>query len=252
MQDIVVFTIDLSAVKQFETFFKETCKAFRRLLNDEAFEFKAAAPGVIDKHMEVRNKGFVSRSFLVEKVKPAASPDQMVAVAGSVGKKPTSARGGFSGWVEQEGGPSPAFMNKRPRRSIGKNARGGSMSGLPRKRARLSGEIIDVDELFGPTMPTEESRAQAAINMTAAEQGKGGRVILRGGGFTPGLYGIVHAGEFNKVEILQEFGKDINVKRVPWAEETIEEVEKKFTPYYIFANYIAKAVKAAQKKQAGK
>jgi hypothetical protein len=234
---------------------KEARKAAEKLLNDEAFEFKAAAPKIIDKHMVVRNPGFVSRAFRVEKVKPGQSLDRMEAVSGSVAKEPGTKGGGFSGWAEQEGEPSPSFMNKRHLRSIGKNARGGSMSGLPPKKARLTGTIIDMDDLErGPTMPTDASTAQAAIAIAAANQGKGGRVILRGGGFTPGLYGITHienrkkkkgategkgkAHKFIRVDILQEFDKEISVKRVPWAEETVGEVRKKFTPDYITEHYL--------------
>jgi hypothetical protein len=233
---------------------KETRKAVRKLLNDAAFEFKAVAPKVIDKHMEVRNPGFVSRAFRVEKVKPGQPVDRMEAVAGSVAKEPTPKGGGFSGWAEQEGEPPPAFMKKRHLRSIGKNARGGSMSGLPPKKARLTGDIIDMDDLErGPTMPTDASTAQAAIAIAAANQGLGGRVILRGGtgtgggksgdrrgkGFRPGLYEITHIDDtFKRVDILQEFDKEIAVKRVPWVEETIEEVQKKFNADYITQRYL--------------
>ncbi|MDR2079374.1 MAG: hypothetical protein LBP74_06620 [Treponema sp.] len=214
---------------------KEIRKTAQKLLNDEAFEFKAVAPKIIDKHMEVRNQGFVSRAFRVEKVKPGQSVDKMEAVAGSVAKEPSANGGGFSGWAEQEGEPLPAFMKNRHLRSIGKNARGGSMSGLPPKKARLTGDIIDMGDLErGPTMPTEESTAQAAIAIAAANKGKGGTVILRGGGFTPGLYGITHVSKpgqykkkikktgdkavkatFIRVEILQGFDEEIAVKRVP-------------------------------------
>jgi hypothetical protein len=103
---------------------KETRKVAEKLLNDEAFEFKAVAPRIIGKHMEVRNQGFVSRAFRVEKTKPGQSLGEMEAVAGSVAKEPSAKGGGFSGWAEQEGEPSPAFMKKRHIRSIGKNARG--------------------------------------------------------------------------------------------------------------------------------
>jgi hypothetical protein len=234
-------SVDDRALKALlKNFPKETLKAGQRLVNDMAFEFKAAAPGVIDKHMEVRNKGFVSRAFRVEKAKPAQSLDKVEASAGSVAIEPSAGHGGFSGWAEQEGEPSPAFMKKRPIRSIGKNARGGSMTGLPKKRATLTGDgIIDMDDLFGPTVPTEASRAQLAIWLAAKKAGKGGRVILRGGtgtgggksggpgkGFRPGLYGITHvpkkgqyrkkikkegdealSARFIRVGILQEFDK---------------------------------------------
>jgi hypothetical protein len=206
----------------------------------------------------------VSRAFRVEKVKPGQSLDRMEAVAGSVAKEPSAKGGGFSGWAEQEGEPPPAFMKKRHLRSIGKNARGGSMSGLPPKKSRLTGTIIDMDDLTGPTMPTEASTAQAAIAIAAANQGKGGTVILRGGGFTPGLYGITHienrkkkigapegkgkAHKFIRVGILQEFDKEIAVKRVPWVEETIKEVQKKFNADYITQHYLAPLFAALGKK----
>jgi hypothetical protein len=82
-------------------------------------------------------------------------------------------------------------------------------------------------------MPTKASRAQAAITMAAAKEGKKGRVILRGGGFAPGLYGITKinknpakkeapaegkavSGKFIDVEILQEFDKKIyEGRRIP-------------------------------------
>jgi hypothetical protein len=40
--------------------------------------------------------------------------------------------------------------------------------------------------------------------------------------------------------------------RWDWQKETLEKVKARFTPDYVFANYIAKAVEAAQKKLAGK
>jgi hypothetical protein len=260
-----------------KAFPKEIKKYGQRLVNDMAFEFKAVAPTIIDKHMEVRNKGLVSRAFRVEKAKPAGSPDKIEASAGSIAIEPTASHGGFSGWAEQEGEPSPAFMKQRPVRSIGKNARGGSMGGLPQKRARLSGDVIDMDDLFGPTVPTEASRAQLAIWLAAKTAGTKGRVILRGGtgtgggksggpgkGFRPGLYGITHVpkeGQYRKkikkegdkalpatfirVDILQEFDKSIETKRIPWVEETVEEVQKKFTEEYIASRYLAPAILAS-------
>jgi hypothetical protein len=234
--------------------------ACARLLNDMAFSLKKEAAAVIGKRMNVRNQGFVSRQLRVEKVKSTMSIDNMIATGGSVAIEPSSNHGGFSGWAEQEGEPSPAFMKKRPMRSIGKNARGGSMGALPQKKALLTSvAIIDMDDLLGPTMPSEASRAQAAIAIAAANQGKKGRVILReGSGFPPGLYGIAHVpkpgqyrkkiknkgdkalpAKFIKVELLQAFEEDIDTKRIPWMEEAVEKVKADYSPQYIFDHYIA-------------
>jgi hypothetical protein len=78
-------SVDDRALKALmKAFPKEILKAGQRLVNDMAFEFKAVAPAVIDKHMEVRNKSFVSRK-----------PRWVFGLA----------RAGR--------GPSPAFMKKR-------------------------------------------------------------------------------------------------------------------------------------------
>jgi hypothetical protein len=171
-------------------------KASRQLVNDMAFEFKATATDIIDKHMEVRNKGFVSPAFRMKsKNRAAIRRDRSLHRIGS--HRAVLKPGRVFGLGGAGGGQSPAFMKKRPIRSIGKNARGGSMGGLLQKRARLTGDIIDMDELLDPTMPADESRTQAAI---AANQGKKGRVILReGSGFTPDLYGITHIEKARKI-----------------------------------------------------
>jgi hypothetical protein len=77
--------------------------------------------------------------------------------------------------VEQERELSPAFMKQYPIRSIGTNASTGSMGGLPKKRARLTGDIIDRDDLFGPTVSAEESRNRFAIRLAAKNAGKDGK-----------------------------------------------------------------------------
>jgi hypothetical protein len=62
-------------------------KAFARIVNDMAFSFKDAAPGILAKHFTIRNPGYVSQAFRVEKAKPGKNP---VATVGPItGEKNT-------------------------------------------------------------------------------------------------------------------------------------------------------------------
>lgn len=264
MSEHITFKMDDKALRQWaaalEQFPKEARRQMARMLNDMAFAYKNLATPIINKHMTVRKKSFVSSSFRVQKANPHDSPSRMQALAGSI------ARDRFSGWAEQEGG---APTGNRHTRAFKKKARGGSMGKMPKQKARLhQGDIIDAADLSGPTVPTEGSRNQLAIWLAAQKEGKGGRVILRGSGtgkgggrtgpnrdkeFSSGLYTISHikpeaASRFIRVDQLQEFDTEIVTKRIPWNEEIAAAVRKEFTPEHILNHYIARALLEAAKK----
>jgi hypothetical protein len=115
--------------------------------------------------------------------------------------------------------------------------------------------IVDLDE--GLQKVPEESRFGAMIRMKGEgkiSHTRHNTFILKGSRYKkPGLYRFkggklptkeaFHEGE-NQVEMVQLF-KDEPVlpPKWDWREKTMDKVREKFTPDYIFENYIAKAIK---------
>ncbi|MDR2176816.1 MAG: hypothetical protein LBP20_02100 [Treponema sp.] len=114
--------------------------------------------------------------------------------------------------------------------------------------------IIDLDA--GLQNVPEESRFTAMIRMMA--QGKiahspSNTFILKGGKYKPGLYRF-KGGKLpvrkafkrgkGRVEMLQAFvDEPILPPKWDWRGETAEKIKQKFTPDYIWENYIAYAIK---------
>ncbi|MFP3041837.1 hypothetical protein LQZ19_08445 [Treponema primitia] len=225
----------------FRMFPAETQKMTARLLNDMAFAFKEIAPGVIDKHLTVRNKSFVASRFKVQKANPSQKPGDQESIAGSEYIEGDSTHGAFTGWIEQMGGKADIDTGGREHRLIGLNARGGSMTSQAKPKARMGGKAghvkVDSEDLTG--LP-EGSRVQAAINMVFRSQGGDGRVILSGGGFRRGLYQVKEKKNGNPpdVAILQDFTKPIRPRRFDWRAETAERVRAWFGSDYIFEHYM--------------
>jgi hypothetical protein len=226
--------VDTKAVETaFRLFPKSAAKAFARIVNDMAFAFKDAAPGILGKHFTIRNPGYVSQAFRVEKAKPGKNP---VATVGPIVNEKKYKN--FTGWAEALGEP-PRL--KRAKRSIGLNARGGNMKGKPKPGATLDPKRPLVDSR---DMPLSGSQAvQAAIQKAVREQGIGARVIIReGAGFPPGLYEVTDKGGDGlapEVQILQKFGETIVTEKVNWPDETMARIAPWFSPERIFQDYIA-------------
>jgi hypothetical protein len=226
--------IDLKGVNTaFRLFPKSAAKSFARLVNDMAFSFKDAAPGILGKHFTIRNPAYVSQAFRVEKAKPGKNP---VATVGPIVNEKKYKN--FTGWAEALGEPPKL---KRAKRSIGLNARGGNMRGRPKPGATLDPKKPLADSR---TIPLSGSQAvQAAIQRAFGEQGIGARVIIReGGGFPEGLYEVTDKGGDDlapEVQILQKFGETIVTEQVNWPEETMARIAPWYSPERIFQDYIA-------------
>jgi hypothetical protein len=113
--------------------------------------------------------------------------------------------------------------------------------------------IVDLDA--GLQDVPEESRFGAMIRMMAEGKiahSKNNTFILEGGKYKPELYRFkggklptkeaFHEGE-GQVEMLQLFRDEpVMPHRWDWRGETAEKVRDKFTPDYIYDNYIAQAI----------
>ena len=174
-------SIDMKALSQMLARAPQKTRAgTARLLNDEAFTFKELAPRVLDERYHIRNRGFVSSRFRVEKASPAQDPHAQVARSGSI----YSDR--FSGWVEEVTGREP-----ERNRTVGTNARGGVESNIAAQANRLKPGLTfaspdDYDEI------PERMRIPAMISILARNpdytaSGKG-LFIIAGGNWVPGLY----------------------------------------------------------------
>jgi hypothetical protein len=230
--------VDTKAINTaFRLFPKELKANTARMLNDMAFAAREAAVEIIGRHYEIRSPYFVQSRFKVKKASKSDPPDKQVAIWGSEEFR------GFSGWAEKVG---EAPKTGRARRAIGINARGGSMKGIVNKKLRLNRPNIRRSTDF----PGDAHRqTQGAINAAYREHGIGATVILGGDHWMSGLYEITrepHKGMNNEqmgpdVEMVQLFDRDIAENRFDWREETMQEVQKTFTPDYLMANYISRA-----------
>jgi hypothetical protein len=152
MADGLEFKLDFSEVEK-------TLKAFKEI-----------APIVIAQLKTVRKEAFVKKQIQVEK----AAGNKLEARAGSVAIEQSS-QGAFSGWSEDYG-EKP--KGRRVFRSIGKNARGGSMQGKAKQGAWLKKRysIIHTDDISGTGYGP--NRLMAAIAYTAKTAGVGGQLIV--------------------------------------------------------------------------
>jgi hypothetical protein len=226
------------------------------MVNDMAFEFRERFPEVLASRYTIRDPGFIGKTVKVDKARPRSHIEDIAAVIGTWQGKTGKT---FSGYEEEITGRT-ASESAPKRRVILPAARAGKkMSGKAQPWARMNPQagripsIIDLDA--GLQNVPEESRFAAMVRMMA--QGKIPHsqynvFILKGPRYKEGLYrfkgGKLPTGEdFKKgkgrVEMIQLFkDKPVMPPRWDWRGETAEKVGAKFTPDFIFSNYIAKAL----------
>jgi hypothetical protein len=227
--------IDLKAINTaFKLFPKELKAATARMLNDMAFACREAAFSVIGRHYEVRKRNFVQSRFRVVKANKSDPPSKQVAWWGSI------ANDRFTGWAEEVG---EGAKTGRARRVIGAEARDGSMGGIAKKKYRLNQpKILNRADFPGYA----RRQTQGAINAAYKQHGIGATVILRDGGWLPGLYEVTKAPYMDgdqqmgpEVRITQLFDQYIAENRFDWREETMNLVKPWFSPERLFQDYIA-------------
>lgn len=251
MPDKTEFTVDTSeiqkAVKTAARMFPtDGKKPVARLLGDMAWAFKQTAPDVIGKRLTVRNPGFLKgKAFSVERPKASSPIDEMEASAFSV-RIDESGHGLFTGFSEFiEGGPYELRDKDSSEygRPVFDTARGGTNTAMVMKNYRLNpkNEIPSSGD-YG--MPVQNFIGM--MGNSPEKTGKGKTFIIskkNSGRWKPGLYKIKKGkSEFPNspdVEMLQIFKEAPQAEKFDWQSETVREVEKKFTPAYIFEKYIA-------------
>jgi hypothetical protein len=269
--EAIKFEMDISAMRQWlaawKQFPREAGKWTAKMVNDMAFEFRAEFPGVLKSRYTIRDPGFIAKTVKIDKARPRS---HMADIAASVGTWYGTGRGGvsgrFSGFEEEITG-SPSTVSRPKHRVITSAGRmGKTMAGKSHGWARMQAEqkipsIIDLDARV-----PEEHRFAAFVRLMAAGKipvSPGHTFILEGGKagggeYKRGLYRFkrgalpvkeaFHEGE-KQVEMIQLFqDKPVMPPKWDWRGEAEEKVRAKFTPGFIFANYISKAIEAAKKQ----
>jgi hypothetical protein len=257
----VTFQMDTSVMRQWAEAWKkhayESGKWAARMVNDMCFQFRDEFPKVLAEKYTIRDPAFIKRTIVIEKARPRSRMEDIVAVIGTwqgrTGKT-------FSGFEEEITGQEPTESKPHRRVVLPAGRAGGTMAGKARAYARMDPRdghipsIVDLDA--GLQNVPEESRFGAMIRMMAEGKIAHSRYntfILEGGKYKAGLYrfkgGKLPVGKaFHKgtgqVEMLQRFVDDpILPPKWDWRGETAEKIRAKFTPDYIFDNYIAPALK---------
>jgi hypothetical protein len=223
------------------------------MTNDMAFQFRDDFFEVIKKQYTIRDPAFIKRTITIKKARPRSRIEDIAAVIGTWQGKTGKT---FSGYEEEITG-SPGTASEPKRRVILPAGRsGGTMKGKARSYARMNpsdGKIPSIIDLDARV--PEEHRFAAFIRLMAAGKiahTKHNTFILEGGKYKPGLYrfkgGKLPVGKaFRKgkgrVEMLQVFvDKPVMPPKWDWRGETADKVMEKFTPDYIFNNYISRAI----------
>ena len=214
-------------------------------LNNMAFAFREQAPKVLGGSRTIRDQRFVQGRFLVTKAQ-ASQGMKMFAQVGSIKSKR------FSGWEEDYGEGS----TKRGLRDIGKNARGGSMTGKVKQQFRLS-DSIDFPTLdkgaFAGIKGNHSQRVAAMISMIARHpdlaSSTKGLFILPAHQFYGGVFRInPTANRFLKkktkgiigkallrspaIQVVQRFNKTNKMRKLDWAHMTMAIIENKRDIYF--------------------
>jgi hypothetical protein len=268
--EAIKFEMDTRAMRQWlqawKEFPRQSGKWAAKMVNDMAFQFKEEFPKIIGSRYTIRDPKFIERIIRVEKARPRSHMADIIATVytwhGSTGE---SGEGGssirFSGFEEELTG-SPSSVARPHHRVITDAGRKGRVwGGMAQPWARIHRgnqqripSIIDLDA--GLQKAPEEHRFAAMIRMMAAGKiahSPSNTFILEGPRYKkPGLYrfkgGKLPTGEaFKKkegqVEMIQLFkDKPILPPRWDWRGMAEEKTREKFTPDYIFDNYIAKAM----------
>jgi hypothetical protein len=267
--EAIRFEMDIKAMQQWlrawKMFPRQSGKWAAQMVNDMAFQFKADFPGVIASRYTVRDPAFIRKIIRVEKARPRS---RMADIAASVytwhGSTGESGEGGssvrFSGFEEELTG-SPSEVARPHHRVITDAGRKGRVwTGIGEGWARMHRgnqqripSIIDTEA--GLQNVPEEHRFAAMIRMMAQGKiahSKPNTFILEGPRYKkPGLYrfkgGALPVKEAFKegkgeVEMIQLFkDKPILPPMWDWRGMAEEKTLEKFTPDYIFDNYIARA-----------
>jgi hypothetical protein len=262
----LTFKMDTSAMKQWAEAWKqfpwESGKYVAKMVNNMCFQFRDDFFKVKAAKYTIRDQAFIKRTITIEKARPRSHMADIVAVIGTWQGKTGKT---FSGYEEELTGREPTDSKPKRRVILPAGRKGKTMAGKAQPWARMNPRagripsIIDLDA--GLQNVPEEHRFAAMIRMMAAGKiphSPSNTFILEGGKYKAGLYrfrgGRLPVKEDFKrgkkrVEMLQVFkDKPILPPRWDWQGMVEEKVKTKFTPEYIFVNYISKAIEAAMKK----
>ena len=187
---------------------REVRFAVSRMLTDMAFQARKQAIGVIDRHMDVRSKGYVRKTLTTEKARPYVPISSMVASMG------TQALPGTTGWVEQEFGTTPKQEARHGLASRGRNAR----RKVQRKRYR-TGKAYTARDFRGVN---DRQRETVMLTQLRFWEEKQAQFIASGNGiFGRGIYGF--DGRYNPVW-LSTIDRAPRTKRLRWLTITRNQV----------------------------
>jgi hypothetical protein len=265
--ETIKFEMDTRAIKQWaqawKKFPEESGKWMAKFVNDEALWFRKEFPKVIRSEYTIRDLKFIENAVRASLARPSSHVEKIAAIAYTwPGRRSKTGREfRFSGFEEELTGRPSAIMapHKRVITDAGRKGRVWGGIAQPWARSIHRGNqqripsIIDLDA--GLQKAPEEHRFAAMIRMMASGKiahSPSNTFILEGGKYKPGLHhfkgGALPTGEDFKrgkgqVEMIQLFkDKPILPPRWDWQGETADKVREKFTPDYIFDNYIAKAM----------
>jgi hypothetical protein len=225
-------------------------KWLSNMINDMAFEFRRQFPDVIASRYTIRDKKFIKRTIAIERARSRSHMADIVAVIGTW-------RGDdmhrFSGFTEELTG-SPDLWSKHTRTILPAGREGGAMGGKAEKWAKLWPNQ-EVPSIIDPRLQNvpEDRRFAAMIDMMARgklQRSPSGVFKLEGGKYKKGLYRfkggtLPNRKQFKdgskQVERIQSFSdKPLLPPMWDWRELTMEKVKDKFTPDYMFDNYISR------------
>ena len=245
---------------------KETQKAVTRLLRDQAQSFRHRAVEKISSKYNIHNKGFVKNAAWKVEWPKATTPIDKQQSSASTLRIETPGSGLFTGWEEELTG-APREMRQKDNsqygRPIWENARKGK-SGIVKDIFRMGGNKSEVDDAPDPAdygMPMPQFLAMLSRSpITAngkARIGKNNIFIISGpesfDGWRPGLYRLgeekINKKKRPKAVMLQGFeSTPRNAEKFDWRGEAEADMLKKYTPSYIFKEYLVPVLSKLWKK----
>jgi hypothetical protein len=255
----MTFKLDISAMQKWlaawQRYPKVAGKWASTMLNDMAFEFKNRFPEVIASRYTIRDKKFIKKTIWIDRARPRS---HMADIAATVGTWRGEDMHRFSGFTEELTG-SPDSWSKHNRTILPAGRRGGDFGGKSFDWARMHPNQ-NIPSITDPVLQniSEDRRFAAMIDMMT--RGKMAHspsnvFILEGGKYKPGLYRFKGgklpdreqfkkgnkrrvAGK-GKVQRIQAFSdKPLLPPMWDWRTLTMEKVQEKFTPDYMWDNYI--------------
>ncbi|MDR0759171.1 MAG: hypothetical protein LBF74_03565 [Treponema sp.] len=245
----------------------EAGKWAAKMVNDQAFKFRSEVRKAIASRYTIRDERFISNAIVIQKAKPQSRMEDILSiVATNYGTSNYSQSESGRGWGG-DGGVSTRFSGfteeltgvsatNKHRVILPAGRKGGTMAGIAEDWARMKpGQYIPSVDRDVPGDVPEESRFTALVKGMAERRIKHSRAntfILKGPRYKkPGLYRFKGGALPRKgksawnleLEMIQLF-KDTPVMPPQWDWQEIAEKKtaEKFTPDYIFENYIAKAI----------